>query len=82
MLRHDSEKKRAKRRITFCRLFVGGAGVASICVAVFGLLVPTPITGVMIVAGLIGLVLVCSGVLSSDKVCERIADAISRDDGC
>jgi len=81
MVRDGSEKNPRKRRMTFFRLFVCGAGLASIGVAVFGLLVHAPLPGVMIVIGLVGLVLVSSGVLASDKVCERIAEAISRDDG-
>jgi hypothetical protein len=72
------EKKPTKWRLTFFRFFVCGVGVAFTGVGVFGL-THALMTALSIVLGLIGLVLVCSGVLASNKTCEQIAEAITRD---
>ena len=74
-----TEDKRSKRRLTFFRLLVCGIGVATTAVAAYALLTRTSPMPLMIVLGVIGLVLACAGVLTSDKTCERIAEAITRD---
>jgi hypothetical protein len=77
--RHDSEKKPVKRRITFFRLFVCGVGAAFTGVGVFILLAHVPMTALAIVFGLIGLVLLFSAALASNKTCEQVAEAITHD---
>jgi hypothetical protein len=76
--RHDSEKK-PKRRITFSRLLICGVGVAFTGVGLFILLNHILMTALAIVFGLIGLALLFAGALASNKTCEQIADAITRD---
>lgn len=79
MPQHDPEKKSAKRRVTFYRVLVCACGVVVTGLAAFGLLLHGPLTGVLIIVGLIGLSLVCAGVLTSDKTCEKLAEVIARD---
>ena len=79
MLRRDPGRKLSKRRATFCRFLVCGCGAAFMAVAGFGLLSHGPLAAIMIVFGVIGLVIVCSGALVSDRACNAIAEAITRD---
>ena len=72
MPRRDSEKDPAKRQVIFCRVVLCSFGVASIGVGVLGLLDRTPQTGLMILTGVIGLVLLGYGAFARDKTCERI----------
>lgn len=75
----DSNNKPPRRRLTFVRLLVCGVGVAATAVAAYALLTRTSPMPLMIVLGVIGLALACAGAFTSDKTCERIADAITRD---
>jgi hypothetical protein len=72
-------QKKSKRRLTFFRLLVCGTGVAATAVAAYALLTRTSPMPLMIVLGAIGLVLTSAGALTSDKTCERMAEAITRD---
>ena len=78
MSERHPEKKPEKRLLSFYRLVVCGCGLVVAGLAIFGLLLHGPLNGVLVIVGLIGLVLLCCGALTSDKTCQDIAEVISR----
>jgi TM2 domain-containing membrane protein YozV len=73
----NSTKKPSKSWILFCRLFVCGLGALCIGSAISNYLKQNYqlLSGLIILAS-IGLLLVCLGIFTSAKTCEKIADGI------
>jgi hypothetical protein len=70
-------EKPSRGWILFCRIFVSGAGAFSIGYGAYDYIKHGHHLSALIFSVSLGLLLVCLGVFTSAKTCEKIADGIT-----
>ena len=77
IIERDSAKKPCRGWILFCRIFVCGTGAFFIGYGLYDYIKHGHNLWPLIFSALIGLLLVCLGIFTSAKTCEKIADSIT-----
>ena len=73
----NPSQKPSRGWILFCRIFICGVGAFFIGYGLYDFIKHGHYLSVLIFSASIGLLLVCLGIFTSDKTCEKIADGIT-----